>query len=428
MAFVTLDPDGMYDADGQLNTIWATVNDHRQNHQYRANRTHDALESLLRHNFSELDPWQSEQFWESLALNTVGYEFSIAGNVMRELRSQTDQIVYTLAQRHAGVLASRLMDLDDPIAARFDNAIGVLSNLSSWLTFSNMWGIIEQPWAIDELLNGASYGFDATLEAIAETRTILSRLWQRELLLIDALQQPLSSAFQTDIDPSAVSLASSAITAFAPVLDPGGVVTAGLDFYADKDHSAHSLAAHLYGLGAQAGLDVAVPELAAANVGMASIAVGSAGLGFAFDAAGRAQGGPWGARLEQTGHEWKQTSADAGAWGSLFTDVGAVALDLHAGTLLAAVYAPELAPAAFTMESMAGSNTSHLGGDFNRLGEDALSVLKLPLDLSRSANDSVTVFAGDSAQWAASQFLPPGAQQRVSNALYDVTSALLMGR
>jgi hypothetical protein len=201
----------------------------------------------------------------------------------------------------------------------------------------------------------------------------------------------------------------------------GGV----LGFISDGDYSAHSVAAHAYGFGLQTAASL-IPGEKLVDGGIAVVAIGSTMGDYVFTAAGKAEGGRFGQLLTNVGEQWAQTKKDTDAWGSLFTDVGALVLDAHGGALAATAISPALGPVTYQMENMAGSNSGNLGSDRARVGRDVVSLLRLPFDAVHSVDQSVAASVGAGAHMLANSVVPPGARQSVDNVIYDVT-AIEMG-
>lgn len=430
MAFVTVDPDAIEIADNQLATLVGEITNHRRQHQWRADRTREGLGDLRRKSFDGLVSWAIQRFWDGLPLGGLAGEYRAALGVEQDIRRQVEQLFATLAQQHSGKLHDRIQELGNPVLVDIDTVAGALGDLASWLEFGNMWAIIERPWAIEELLDRAWNHFGGAEERITATRATLDRLRQRTLVLVEELRQPLS-----DTNSNIVSAAGNAVSLIKFLAIPEDlhygifeVIGALLSYEADPHHSLHFLAAHLIGSGMEWAVGL-IPGVGPAEVAVAAVGLVSQLEAWSFDAAGRLQGGRWGSKLAQVGGDWQKTAGDANAMDATFTDAGAAVLDVpnNVKAVVLLPGPPGLAPTAvLAYDEVTGQDTAAFNGDVVKMGQEGLHFLKLPLDLGRSVWNTNVIEKGDTAHNIVKS-LPNGVRQPVDNAVYDMTSHLMIG-
>ncbi|HEX8733419.1 MAG TPA: hypothetical protein VF725_15325, partial [Ktedonobacterales bacterium] len=191
MSFLTLDTDAMDTAVNSLYTLYRDVEHDRDEHSRRSRHTQDSLDSLCGHNFSGLENWRIEQIWNDLPFGALAWEFQQAGGAIDAATQTARQVFDNLIQAQQGLLEGPLHDLCDPALGMFGPIAGPLSELGGWLSFYNIWRIIENPRGIFDLLDAAERAYQAELDEIERVRAALQNLKQRALLFIQELEQPL---------------------------------------------------------------------------------------------------------------------------------------------------------------------------------------------------------------------------------------------
>lgn len=441
MAFITIDTEAISIAIDELKSVSGEVDDHYGQQRQRADRTREALYALHNANLVELAVWELEQLWSSLSFDALSSEFKWASDQQVELLRQVNNALTTLAERHAGQLNPRILDLIDPLGSDFQRVMNPLIEVTGWLNFSNLWTLRDNPHFVLGLLESTGSEFDTLMRDLGLTDETLDRLRQHTLLLIEDLEKPLASYLNSPQGQAAAELLNNVITlgddaagllkdgsAAAKIignLDKFGAISlvgSLLDFATDKDHSMHSLTSHLLGGGIETLVSLTGVG-AAINTAVPLIGMGASLEADALHAAGNAQGGRWKSVDYQVGDQWSQTSKDADALSSVYKDVGSLVLDSGALTF---VGGPALAPAMIAAQYELGANPRNLGGDANSLIQDGGTLLRLPFDLARSVVSTRIIETGDDARILA-QALPPGVRQSVDNAVYDVTSFAIKG-
>src|SRR6516162_2478092 len=111
MAFVTVDTDAIGNALERLALRVAEVEQQRQDHVWRSERTQEAMHDLRQRNWSGFALDLIEDAWNSLPLSSLGSEFRSASSGMAGIGRDVKQAFEDLASAHPGVLAEPIRDL-----------------------------------------------------------------------------------------------------------------------------------------------------------------------------------------------------------------------------------------------------------------------------------------------------------------------------
>ncbi len=462
MGLVTIDPDAVNSALYGFNSLRDDVAQHRARQIAHANQARYGLEELSRRSALAHEPLSLASMWSQLPFEVCAAGFRSGRSDVQDYLGRGQSIANTLVETHSGLVGNRLRDEMAPLTPGFYRIDDTLDAIIGWLSFYNIERLIMQPWAVIAEFDAMTLAHDNVLSQLDITHGLLAWLAQRELALVDLVTHPLSELMAAamangyqlvglgqqaygvfkgieQLQKGAGALASESPSLF------GSLVGVAVSFIAEKDHTARTLLSVIYGsiiqntfmdalaasrFGPEAGVLAAL-----AGVALGGIAIGSAINSEAFSVWGKAQGGAWGADLQKVSNNWSQTYADSSAAGHIFTDVGALALDTHAGTLTVAAMSlggsPELAPlvpSVYMAETAAGANPGNIGNDFGAIGGDLWSALKLPYDLNVSNQNTEMALAGEGLH-ALSYHLPIFhlAQQRVDSAPLNVVAFGMTG-
>lgn len=462
MGLVTIDPDAVNSAMYGFNSLRDDVAQHRARQIAHANQARYGLEELSRRSALAHEPLSLASMWSQLPFEMCAAGFRSGRSDVQDYLGRGQSIANTLVETHSGLVGNRLRDEMAPLTPGFYQIDDTLDAIIGWLSFYNIERLIMQPWAVISEFDAMTLAHDNVLSHLDITHSLLVGLAQCELAFVDLVTHPLSELMAAGLANGSqlvglgqlaygvfkgigqLQKGAGALASESPSL-LGPLVEVAVSFIAEKNHTGRTLLSVIYGSVIQnIIMDVLVasrfgPEAAtaaaAAGITLGVITVGSFINEQVFSAWGKAQGGAWGHDLEQVSNNWSQTYVDSSAAGHFFTDVGALALDTHAGTFTVAAMTlggpPELAPlvpSVYMMETAAGANPGNIGNDFGAIGGDLWSAINLPYDLNVSKQNTEMAFEGEGLR-ALSYHLPIShlAQQRVDSALLNMVAFGMTG-